>query len=57
MPRGKTVQILLSVGAKDMQHFLIMGDICTRACAFCDVATGKPKSLNPLEPIKNCFCS
>jgi len=32
--------------------FLIMGEICTRACAFCDVSTGKPKSLNPLEPIK-----
>ena len=32
--------------------FLIMGEICTRACAFCDVATGKPKPLNPLEPLK-----
>ena len=32
--------------------FLIMGDICTRACAFCDVITGKPKSLDPLEPFK-----
>ena len=32
--------------------FLIMGDICTRACAFCDVATGKPKSLDPFEPNK-----
>ena len=32
--------------------FLIMGDICTRACAFCDVITGKPKPLNPLEPIQ-----
>ncbi len=32
--------------------FLIMGEICTRACAFCDVATGKPKPLNPLEPFK-----
>ena len=32
--------------------FLIMGDICTRACAFCDVITGKPKILDPLEPIK-----
>ena len=32
--------------------FLIMGDTCTRACAFCDVITGKPKSLDPLEPIK-----
>jgi len=32
--------------------FLIMGEICTRACAFCNVITGKPKSLNPLEPLK-----
>jgi len=32
--------------------FLIMGKICTRACAFCDVTTGKPKPLNTLEPIK-----
>ena len=32
--------------------FLIMGDTCTRACAFCDVITGKPKSLNPLEPLQ-----
>ena len=32
--------------------FLIMGKICTRACAFCDVATGKPKPLNSLEPLK-----
>ena len=30
--------------------FLIMGEICTRACAFCDVTTGKPKPLSPLEP-------
>jgi len=32
--------------------FLIMGDICTRACAFCDVKTGKPNSLDSFEPIK-----
>jgi len=32
--------------------FLIMGDTCTRACAFCDVITGKPKSLDPLEPYR-----
>ena len=32
--------------------FLIMGETCTRACAFCDVATGKPKPLDFLEPIK-----
>ena len=32
--------------------FLIMGDTCTRACAFCDVITGKPKALDSLEPLK-----
>ena len=32
--------------------FMIMGDTCTRACGFCDVKTGKPKSLDPLEPLK-----
>jgi len=32
--------------------FLIMGDTCTRACAFCDVKTGKPKKLDFLEPFK-----
>ena len=30
--------------------FMIMGDTCTRACAFCDVKTGKPESLDPFEP-------
>ena len=29
-----------------------MGDTCTRACAFCDVKTGKPGKLDNLEPIK-----
>jgi len=32
--------------------FMIMGDTCTRACGFCDVKTGKPKSLDSLEPLK-----
>ena len=32
--------------------FLIMGDTCTRACAFCDIITGKPKQLDSLEPLK-----
>ena len=32
--------------------FMIMGDTCTRACAFCDVKTGKPESLDPFEPYK-----
>ncbi len=30
--------------------FMILGGICTRACAFCNVATGKPGAVDPLEP-------
>lgn len=30
--------------------FMIMGDICTRRCPFCDVAHGKPKPLDSEEP-------
>ena len=30
--------------------FIIMGDICTRACAFCHIKTGKPNPLDPDEP-------
>ena len=32
--------------------FMIMGDTCTRACAFCDIKTGKPEKLDPFEPVK-----
>jgi lipoic acid synthetase len=30
--------------------FMIMGDTCTRACAFCNVRTGMPGPLDPTEP-------
>ncbi len=30
--------------------FMIMGDICTRRCPFCDVAHGRPEPLDPEEP-------
>jgi lipoic acid synthetase len=30
--------------------FMIMGDTCTRACAFCNVKTGMPGALDPAEP-------
>jgi lipoic acid synthetase len=30
--------------------FMIMGDLCTRRCPFCDVAHGKPRPLDPDEP-------
>jgi lipoic acid synthetase len=38
-----------SVGHATM---MIMGDVCTRACAFCNVATGKPGPLDPTEPAR-----
>ena len=31
---------------------MIMGEICTRACSFCNVATGKPNALDPTEPAR-----
>ncbi|MCB1418845.1 MAG: lipoyl synthase, partial [Notoacmeibacter sp.] len=36
----------------DKKHatFMIMGEICTRACAFCNVITGKPHALDVAEP-------
>lgn len=30
--------------------FMILGSVCTRACRFCNVATGKPLQLDPHEP-------
>ena len=38
--------------SKKHATFLIMGDTCTRACSFCNVKTGKPVFLDPLEPSK-----
>ena len=36
--------------AKKHATIMIMGDTCTRACAFCNVSTGVPKPLDPNEP-------
>ena len=38
--------------SKKHATFMIMGDTCTRACSFCNVKTGKPTILDPLEPLK-----
>jgi len=38
--------------SKKHATFMIMGDTCTRACAFCDVKTGKPTELDIFEPLK-----
>ena len=32
--------------------FMILGDTCTRACAFCNVKTGKPNNIDKFEPFK-----
>ena len=37
--------------AKKHATMMIMGEICTRACAFCNVSTGKPNALDPFEPV------
>ncbi|HEV7278103.1 MAG TPA: lipoyl synthase [Devosiaceae bacterium] len=36
--------------SKKHATFMIMGEICTRACAFCNVRTGLPTALDPEEP-------
>ena len=38
--------------AKKHATFMIMGDTCTRACAFCNVRTGLPRALDPDEPAR-----
>tara|TARA_B100000700_G_C15040094_1_gene854890 strand:+ start:2427 stop:3365 length:939 start_codon:yes stop_codon:yes gene_type:complete len=38
--------------SKKHATFMIMGDVCTRACAFCNVKTGKPNFLDRNEPYK-----
>ena len=37
---------------KNHATFMIMGDTCTRACAFCNVKTGIPDELDPFEPYR-----
>jgi len=36
--------------SKGTATFMIMGDKCTRRCRFCNVSTGRPNPLDPLEP-------
>ncbi|MEJ0095060.1 MAG: lipoyl synthase [Methylocella sp.] len=38
--------------AKKHATFMIMGDTCTRACAFCNVKTGLPRGLDASEPAR-----
>ena len=37
--------------SKGHATMMIMGDTCTRACAFCNVKTGLPDALDPAEPV------
>lgn len=32
--------------------FMILGNICTRSCGFCSVATGRPEAVDPFEPVR-----
>lgn len=36
--------------SKGTATFMIMGELCTRRCPFCDVAHGRPQPLDPAEP-------
>ena len=36
--------------SKGTATFMIMGDKCTRRCRFCNVSTGRPNPLDPMEP-------
>lgn len=38
----------------DKKHatIMIMGEVCTRACSFCNVATGRPDALDQFEPLR-----
>jgi lipoyl synthase len=36
--------------ARGTATFLLLGDVCTRACGFCDIANGKPRPVDPGEP-------
>ncbi|HMM66920.1 MAG TPA: lipoyl synthase [Dokdonella sp.] len=38
--------------SKGTATFMILGEVCTRRCSFCDVAHGRPKAPDPLEPAK-----
>ena len=39
-------------GTHKTAAFMILGDVCTRRCRFCDVKTGKPDPADPMEPYR-----
>ncbi len=38
--------------SKNHATFMILGDICTRSCSFCNIKTGKPISVDMMEPYR-----
>jgi lipoic acid synthetase len=36
--------------ARGTATFLLLGDVCTRACGFCDIRTGRPQPVDSMEP-------
>lgn len=38
--------------AKKHATIMILGDVCTRACTFCNIKTGRPDQLDPHEPVR-----
>ncbi|MDR3320400.1 MAG: lipoyl synthase [Desulfovibrio sp.] len=38
--------------SRGMATFLILGEVCTRNCAFCNIAAGLPRPLDPEEPAR-----
>ena len=48
--RARVARISASAGAAGTATFLILGDVCTRACKFCAVKTGLPPEYDLDEP-------
>ncbi len=38
--------------SKKTATFLIMGQVCTRNCAFCNITAGRPEDIDPTEPLR-----
>lgn len=41
---------LFECWSKPTATFMILGDVCTRKCGFCAIATGRPRAVDPQEP-------
>ena len=45
-------QTWVSAGGEGTATFMILGNVCTRSCGFCNVNTGKPEEVDVWEPAK-----